>query len=253
MRSIETKLVRVANTYVDPRFQREETRLKAKIKANFRIDLLQTPVLSEHTDGKYSILDGQHRILGGIESGKIPDQIWCTVHKGLTLSEEAALFVSFQDERVSVHARERYKAQVVAQDPDTVKIEQTLAGLGLRVSRQVGMTDVQAISSLLWLQKNSDLYNVLLVAKTWAFAAQDPTAYEGTLLRALGHFMGYHPEADLGTLSNKLSSIPPGQMINRIKSARTALGLSPAQASVERIREAYNFKLQAKQRLVPRG
>lgn len=243
---IETKLVAIDKMYVDPRYQRPENpRLLSLITNNFREDLLGTPVLSCQNDGRYAIIDAQHRVVGGKASGKIPPQIYCTVHSGLSLDQEAALFVKLNSARTPVHSRDKFKAEVVAKDPEAVEVNRLVEEQGLRIGRQASLTDIQAISSLRWIVRNSKLKEVLCIAKSWALATNDPTAYEGTLLKGLGHFLRNCPEADYTVLQGKLCEVPPGQMIQRIKTSK-GMGLTLEQSSVERFLQVYNYRAKNK-------
>lgn len=104
------------------------------------------------------IVDGQHRTLAMMEMGwgdqgqKIP----CMVHRGLTLQQEADLFLKLNNYRLMNHT-EKFMKRVVAKDPTALLISALVREQGWKISAQVGDGQIPATASLEKVYSNTRL------------------------------------------------------------------------------------------------
>ena len=92
-----------------------------------------------HRDGKYYVIDGQHRLAVARTLGYTSLQ--CYVFEGMSQQAEADDFRIQQDNMNRIHTRDQFRAAVTARDEESVKIAKivseygyTLQGFGIDVS-----------------------------------------------------------------------------------------------------------------------
>jgi hypothetical protein len=108
--------VNLSATTIDPRIQRgEEGPEIAHIVANFNKAALGTFTLSRRTNGDLVVLDGQQRRAACFKV-EFNEQVQAIVHDGLTLAEEAQLFLDLNYRR-SVNAWTQFRVARTAGDP----------------------------------------------------------------------------------------------------------------------------------------
>lgn len=134
--SIEFKPV--ADLEVDDAYQRsaEEGSSRSLIRAiaqdwDWR---LCAPLTVSRRDGRFFVIDGQHRM----EAAKLRGDISflpCIVSSFDTLAEEAGCFVQVNTRRRQVTPLETFKAELAAGDPAAVKINKIITDAGLSVAK----------------------------------------------------------------------------------------------------------------------
>jgi hypothetical protein len=97
-------------------------------------------------DGWYAVFDGQHRLAALRKLGAL--DALCQVHENLAQKDEAWLFARLQLDRRSLRPIDRFKAQLVAEDPAACEIDQIVRDHGLRIGGNGRAPSVQAIVSL---------------------------------------------------------------------------------------------------------
>lgn len=138
--------VRVKDITLDARYQRDLDQKRAASMAK-SIDLARigVPVAVRRKDGKLVVVDGQHRVSALMQAGMGAEQILVEIHEGLTLQEEATLFLKLNDGRKAVGAYDKFRAELVAKDTTALEIERILASVGLRLARAPGSKSICAI------------------------------------------------------------------------------------------------------------
>src|SRR5690349_10802536 len=130
------------NVQLDSRYQRDLDEKRANGMASAIVDdLLGVPVLSRRKSGTVIAIDGQHRITSLQKAGR-NEPILCQVHEGLSLQEEADLFLKLNGQRVAVGKYDKFKASIVAKDPQALSIEKIVSDAGLRITRGPSGTSV---------------------------------------------------------------------------------------------------------------
>lgn len=128
--------VTVADILVNPRAQREmRPGWAAQIAADFDPDRFLPPLLSLR-DGKYHVIDGQHRIEAMRLMGWDDQQIQCWVYDNITEAQEADLFL-WHNNRKSVASFDKFQIGVVAERSDEVDIDRIVRAAGLKVAMGV--------------------------------------------------------------------------------------------------------------------
>jgi hypothetical protein len=136
-RSGHLRWVAVADIVVDERNQREfRPGWAAQIAAEFDPDRFLPPLVSLRPDGKYYVIDGQHRVGAMRLMGWDDQQIQCWVYEGLTSAQEADLFL-WHNNRKSVGAFDKFRIGVEAERGVEADINRIVLLNGLKVAQGV--------------------------------------------------------------------------------------------------------------------
>ena len=119
----------VEDLFIDPRFQRSIAeargeRLVARIAANFRWSVFGAILVTRLEDGRYSVIDGQHRIAAAKKRGI--RQVPAVVVALLNLAEQAESFVRANADRVQVNPYALWKARLAAGEPEWIDFKAAL-------------------------------------------------------------------------------------------------------------------------------
>ncbi|AXE23545.1 hypothetical protein C0216_08785 [Streptomyces globosus] len=150
---IEYKKVDPRKITFDTRAQRNLNKARAqKIADNIVPTALGTPILSLREDGKLVPMDGMHRIYGcqlAIAAGVTAvEKIHCEIHTGLTLANEASMFIIKNKESSKVGATDEYRIGLVAGHPLFVDTQAVLDKHGLKVGSR-SVSGVRGINGIL--------------------------------------------------------------------------------------------------------
>ncbi len=141
------KSVSLDAVIVDQRVQRTEgpdQRRVDKMASTFNPDALGVLILSERADGALVCLDGMHRYLSARQAGHTA-LMESKVFTGLTLAEEASLFLLYNDKK-DPSAVSKFNARVVAGDPVAQDIDRIVRSHGWRVATSTHPGCINAIN-----------------------------------------------------------------------------------------------------------
>jgi len=140
----EFDAIPVSKLVIDGRYQRQVNDHRVgKMVENWKPSLVGTLEVSKRPNGTYAVFDGQHRLsaIKALSLKKAP----CIVHKGLTVQDEADLFVRLQRDRRTATPVERFKAQVFSGDKFATDISDIITRCGFKVGTNPG--DLRAVTS----------------------------------------------------------------------------------------------------------
>lgn len=157
-RAYRIQEVPLGKTTTSPKVQRE---LKAhrvnELLANFDLDFFGQPAVSWR-EGKYFIIDGQHRIAAlkaWLGEGWEIQKIECRVYQGLSESEEADMFDRLNN-ALLVSAFDRFRIRVEAGRDEESEIAKVLKQENLVISRDEVPGAVSAVGTLVRVYERSD-------------------------------------------------------------------------------------------------
>lgn len=126
--------VPISDIHVNPRAQRDlRPGWAAQIAADFDPDRFSPPLLSLR-DGKFYVIDGQHRIEAMRLMNWDDQQVQCWVYEGLSEAQEADLFL-WHNNRKAVSAFDKFQTAVVAERSDETDINRIVLAQGLKVAQ----------------------------------------------------------------------------------------------------------------------
>lgn len=215
--------VRVSEMHVDPVTQRKLKRSWAQeIAENFDPDRLRVIVLSLRADGKYYIVDGQHRIEALRLMGYGDQLVDCDVfdRRGMVAEdvqrEDAKLFLELSKTLAQKPLR-AFQLAVVAEQAVECNIDRIVKALDLAVAPGSAPGSVSAISALRRVyagagtgRSNPDaLHRTLqVILRAWGREASN---FNGKIINGLGLVqVRYGANLDQDVLVKKLAAHPGG-------------------------------------------
>lgn len=132
--STDIRLLPVARLKVDHRYQRRlDDAWVDRLSDRWQAALAGVLLVSSRDDGDLIVLDGQHRLAAVrkllADHADVNESLWAEVYFGLTLEDEAAIFMGRNTQK-AVHIIDRFRARVVAGEPTAARIDQTLKAHG---------------------------------------------------------------------------------------------------------------------------
>lgn len=258
-RTARIQTVRLGDLHVSPAAQREfKAAHGQKIADNFDLDLAGTFTLS-YRDGKYWIIDGQHRFYGlkeyvkeqfGDDWADWTIEAW--THSGLTEAQEAELFLTFNSSK-PVTGVDKFRVSVTADRAVETDINRIVLAHGLRVAAYKDRGNVLGVASLLASYKRGGgphLADVLRVLRD----AWDGFDLDAALILAVSDVLSrYAGTVDADRLSCQLGSLKNGAsgVYQEAARARQQFGGTAREATASAVVTIYNKGLatRAKARL----
>lgn len=236
--------------HYDERVQREKpvpARVK-KLAREWDFDKAGTLHVSQRSDGKYYIVEGNHRRLAALELGYGTTKARCECHRGLSLEQEAALFLALNDVR-PVTAWDKFRVGLEAGDPLPIMVRDTLAKYGLKIGPQANDSTVCCITEVTKIAQRDpalldDVFHVLTEAWGTRRAALEriPVAAMSTVLGR------YNGECDRARLATKLAKYRggPGALAGDAAGLADFRPIGKTRAAAEIIVDTYNKGASAK-------
>lgn len=210
--------LQVGDLEIDLQVQRSHLNLRKveRIKKDFNPNAVGVIDVSRRKDGQVVVLDGMHRVQAIKELTDGAGTILCKVHEGLTLQEEAAMFLDLNmgDRPTSI---DKYRVSVVKGDPVATAIEELVTAYHWEVNAQAGKGHINAVQALERLYRLSEKMEaepnllqsfLLVVTRAWG---DDRYATQAPLVEGLGRFLAEHTsQIDMDRLVDKLKNYRGG-------------------------------------------
>ena len=185
---------------------------------------LLTPLLVSYRDGRYHLVDGQHRacVMRMKNDGKDVAAL-CHIYRGLTYEQEAELY--YKLDRAKGHLRLPHATKALLEsgsDPELVEVSRLLeeAGFIWALDKPTGKdfeiaSTRTVINAYRLLGGSSFSRMLLLLAKTWHGA---PSSLKSYVLSGMALFVKtYETELKDGTFIKRMSTVDPEEIIRRGK------------------------------------
>ncbi|MBW8485904.1 DUF6551 family protein [Actinomadura parmotrematis] len=189
----------------DPRAQRNLNKARARTIAEKLVpSALGTPILSQRADGLYAV-DGMHRVYacqlvlaGEVE---VPEQvreavqmISCEVHFGLSMANEASLFIIKNKESSKVGPNDEFRIGVLAGHPLFVDTNAVLEKHQLKVGSRTtnGVRGIKGILSIVEEHGPEVLDQSLSIAEeAWG---RTPDTWHSVTIGGIANVISSHPD-----------------------------------------------------------
>ena len=181
-----------------------------RLLANFNWNSFQPITLAVLPDGRFTVLDGQHRL----EAAKLHPSVTkipAYVVDLPELQDQAQAFVISNTNRLGVNVVNIYWASLTAGKPEYVEMQTLLDSLNLEISPEMGTLGDNMINAVktLFAIKNQlgekHLVFALEAIKDAFPRGRRKRAFQSTHMKALAQFNVYYPSADRDLLINMLS------------------------------------------------
>jgi uncharacterized protein DUF6551 len=253
---------------VDPHVQRKlnESRV-ARIAADFHEGALGAFIVSERTSStadpgqkvRYVVLDGQTRLAAlrkftGTEETRMP--VLCQVYRGLTVQEEAEIFILHND-RAAVRRIDLFRLALVAGHEWAVELNRVVARHGYEAndaaSRDTRFTAITTAQRIIKLPDGMSALDQAfeLIARSWG---KRDGAASAEAVDGFGLLFHRHGSAvDVPMFAKKLASTETPQTFKaNIMAYRAATGISRTEAAYRYTIKVYNSGKRTRQ-LEPRS
>lgn len=192
----------------------ESAWVEQKYREGFDPTKIGVPILSHREDGTYVWLDGQHRGALIRRAGWVDQKIQCRVFYGLSISEEARMFLGHNDNR-QVKPIYKFLARVTTGEEEAVAITAIVRAAGWHISDSTGPTSIPAVRALEKAyattpdQPGKALTAALrLITQAWGYKAE---AVKGPILHGISMvYARFGDQIDNASLTKKLAQFPSG-------------------------------------------
>lgn len=247
MKNPAMQTVRLSELKVDPRVNRplDQAWVDALV-STWTPAALGVPIVSKNGDGRYVILDGQHRVEALREMHADDARVKVLVYEDLSLGEEAQLFVDFNHTR-GVKAFVKFERLVTAGDTDACFILSILNEQGLHLSRGIESNAVNCVvtlQALLHYDRTGLLLKRVLTVPIGAWGS-DSHGFSGDVLAGIARLFRRFPAASTKRLIQKLAGLPGGPTgaLAKGRGLREVMGGRLSAAVAEHLRLLYNLGL----------
>lgn len=240
--------VPIKDTFVEPAYGRpQDGPLIRKLAREWDERAIGVVMLSLRPDGRYAIIDGQHRIEVARRMGAI--EIPARVHIDLSIEEEARLYRLYAV-RKQQSTIDRFRAGVVERDPALLRVKAIVESLGMDVRPtggvQSGSGCVGAVGALTRVYGRYGPGMLELVLRTLYAAFGDRSnAYSLQMINGMAAFIvRFEDKCDWVRLVTRLRDEGLLEITQRFNAARRAWGGETENAIGQIIMDIYNKGLQ---------
>ncbi len=237
--------LRIGDLFADPTYQRDlDTARVERMSNEYDRTLLGVLEVSAREDGRYAIIDGQHRWAVVERVGGVDEYLACQVHTGLSQEEEARLFLEIDTGRRNLTWWDRWRARRGQGDPSVLAIDEVLKRHLLQVNPAPADGNIRATKALETIVDDLgdlQLLDSVLIVLTSAFG-RSFDAFDGGIMQGVALVLSHYDADELDTdrLVVQLRDIAPRQLRARAIAVREAYrGTVPRLCAVV-IVERYN-------------
>lgn len=226
----EEKWLRADRLVIDPIYQRPKVRETIrKVSEEFDARAFGALYVSERADGSQVVIDGQQRLTAVVEAMQWGDQLVpCLVYYGLTVEEEADLFVKYNGPRTKPRPLDMYRADLARKDPTAIAIESIISKRNLRLI--AGSTSSGSIQSIAAVRNVYDRAGADVLGRTldvivgaWGASAD---GLVGEYINTVGVILSRGGrKVQQGRLSQALAKHDPKQLVRRARIIHAELGV----------------------------
>lgn len=212
-------------------------------------------LVSRRRDGSYRVLDGMHRVEAWRRLSDGVGVIPCEVYEGLTIEQEAELFLDKNSgDRPTV--LDRYRVAVRAGLPVAVQVDELIHAYGWTVSKYgskgsegAGDGVMNAVAALQKLYRFSEerghdpnllQWALIVIGRVWG---NERAAGQGFMVTAIGRMFGeYGEKINIDRLCDQLRNYKGGliQLIAAARQQATTKNWALPMATADLIVETYN-------------
>lgn len=237
-------MVPISAIYVDHNYQRElKMKHVAKILGGFSWAKFGALVLAVQTDGRYSVVEGQHRLKAAELHPRVHEVPAVIVEMG-DMVGESQNFLAINRDRIAVTPIEQYWAGLTAGDEDCKVTARVLKAAGCDIVAEAGdsapnLTNaVGAVNRSIKRSGEEAVRRALLILRmAWP---KDAKALRGVLISAVSRVVRINKSVNDDELAAVLAKQSFAQMTAHAESFRKLSGGSAEQALGRTICELFN-------------
>lgn len=241
----ETKVLPLSILYIDPEYQRELVQSEVdKIMARFDPFAIGVLLVAKRKNGKYAILDGQHRWTVLKELG-VP-RVICAILPNMTKAREAQVFIECNKNRKALTPYDKFNARLAQRDPVAHNILQIVKGLGIEiVSSSKGKSNaicaVAGLDRIMNMGGPALLISTITIIKSAWNGHRD--SFRKDVLVGIARFLKKYEakDVDMKRMQKQLSATPISEFCKMGNVKKAHMGAEVGFAMT--VLELYNHKL----------
>jgi hypothetical protein len=218
-----------------------------EIAEHFDTDKFDPPVITKpNGEGKYHIVEGQHRVWAAKENFGLEEQLRCRMVDAEDPARAAEIWLGINAGRKAIKPVTKFLVSVIANRPTEVEINRLIHRLGYRVTPTKGDHCISAVSSMIHVHNRQGievLHAVLVILdKSWP---GDHSAFQGEMIKGYAVFLNEFPHANPNHLVHAITKVPfsPNQVVDAAKIFASQHKIPLAEAMSETLRAKYNRNL----------
>lgn len=205
------------------------------------------PIDVSFRDGKYWIIDGQHRVYAIKENAGRDVTILCRVHYGMTLLDEAKFFINQDKGKKRIRTNDTLRVEYKTGDEEVTDAVNcvTIAGWNMdKFSKSYARNQLTAHATVMKLHKGltREQFIDLLTVLHKAFDGEPKGACRQILNGMFRFYKTYWGEFDSGILTRSLSKVTPDYIIRDGNSAVLTVGANTSVPFARAILRQYNYR-----------
>lgn len=218
------------------------------IAKDFNWELMnQVYVTGPFSNGKYHIIDGQHRVYAAGKIGGEKECVICRVYPPMDKAHAAWLFHELNSKRRKPQALSLFRTAVTSGHEPEATISKIVKGVGFAIgSSSSSNHNISGIKALEYVYRlgGSDhpklLCNTLVaIRNTWS--ADEPSVTDSIIIRSFGLFLHSFPEAKLKrTQENVCKTYTPSRFVGAAKTGADAKLIHTTQAGCDVLVRMHN-------------
>lgn len=236
--------VRLDQMKISPLAQRKLNQAWAdELTKRFDPDLMGM-LHASYRDGWYWVVDGQHRREGAIGFLGSDQQVQCHVYTGLTIQQEAELFLALNSTKTQ-SAMSKYQVALTAgpgDRPVESDVDRITRALGLTVGPNANGGEITCVTALINTYKKNGPGSLSFALRV----IRDAYAYDGFKAAIIGGlalvYDRYGDQLDEETLVQRLAGGTLPIVHRQGKALRESLGRSADQCYAAALVDAYNSR-----------
>lgn len=242
-------MVKVADLHVDPLIQRRLSPDRVNgLAQKYNADAVGVLTASRRDDGKYYLLDGQHRQAALLLLNKGQEEVQVKAFQGLSRGEEGVLFRLLNNTK-RPQPVDLFKVKLIEQDPLAIQMFKLLTKYDWKLRSGVKDGSFMAIKTLEKLFAiDADLAETAVNILCGAWGNRTGTLNDG-LLGGMGKLLLHRgDEIDGSRMIKMLEAVPKGprEVINKAATMREALSMTVPGSVAYVLIDIYNKDLRSR-------
>lgn len=247
---------------VDGRYQRgvsgrRSAELVSQIVESFSWSKFQPLTVTALADGRYAVVDGQHRGAAALLHPLV-EEVPAWIVDAPDVRAQAKVFVGVNEDRNRMTSLQVYKAELAAKSPDAMQVDSLCRDIGIIVAYQLSGScknlpprHTQAVSTMKKIISRHGERPVRSALETLVGAyANVPGQLRGQVIQALTNiFVKHGDRIDRERLINVLSQTYCEDIMDAARKIRKLMGISTEAGMITAIMRSYDRGLPESRRL----
>lgn len=190
-------------------------------------------------DGWYYIIDGQHRVAAAINYLGSDQQVQCHVFEGLTVEQEATLFLDLNRQKKQ-GAMSKYKVALTAGSPLECDVDRITRSLGLCIGNSAQLEEIVCVTAILTVYKKNGpgslSTSLRIIRDAFGYEGFKPAVIQGLALVVDRYGSSLHEEQ----MVKRLKAASLVELHRQAKTFRHGAGSQLNQCYAHKMVEFYN-------------